>query len=66
MSDTIRTDKSSLLNAQIWLRTMADFDAMHTVWNPRVVPGNTPVRCCGKVEMTDPAWRFEIVVTAGA
>lgn len=60
------TDKSSLLSAQIWLRTMDDFDAMNSVWDAWVVPGNTPARCCGKVEMADPAWRIEIVVTAAA
>lgn len=60
------TDKSSLLSAQIWLRTMDDFDGMNAVWDAWVVPGKTPARCCGKVELADPAWRIEIVVTAAA
>ena len=60
------TGKSSLLSAQIWLRTMDDFDGMNAVWDAWVVPGKTPARCCGKVEMADPAWRIEIVVTAAA
>lgn len=58
------TDKSRLLSAQIWLRTMDDFDGMNSVWDAWVVPGQTPTRCCGRVELADPEWRVEIVVTA--
>lgn len=58
------TDKSRLLSAQIWLSTMDDFDAMNAIWDAWVVPGQTPTRCCGKVELADPALRVEIVVTA--
>jgi len=58
------TDKSRLLSAQIWLSTMDDFDGMNSVWDAWVVPGQTPTRCCGRVELADPAWRVEIVVTA--
>jgi enamine deaminase RidA (YjgF/YER057c/UK114 family) len=58
------TDKSRLLTAQIWLGTMDDFAGMNAVWDAWVVPGSTPTRCCGKVELADPGWRVEIVVTA--
>ena len=58
------TDKSNLLSAQIWLRTMDDFEGMNAVWDAWVVAGKTPARCCGKVELADPALRIEIVVTA--
>lgn len=58
------TDKSRVLTAQIWLGTMDDFNGMNAVWDAWVVPGSTPTRCCGKVELTDPGWRIEIVVTA--
>jgi enamine deaminase RidA (YjgF/YER057c/UK114 family) len=57
-------DKSRLLTAQIWLSTMEDFAAMNTVYDAWVVPGQTPTRSCGKVELADPAFRVEIVVTA--
>ena len=60
------TDKSKLLNATIWLRTMDDYDGMNTVWDKWVVPGSTPARCCGKVELADPALRVEIMVVAAA
>ena len=58
------TDKSRVLTAQVWLRTMEDFKAFDAVWDAWVVPGKTPTRCCGKVEMNNPACRVEILVTA--
>lgn len=58
------TDKSRALTAQIWLRTMEDFAGLNAVWDAWVVPGETPTRCCGKVEMNNPNCRVEILVTA--
>lgn len=58
------TDKSRILSAQIWLKTMDDFAAMNAVWDAWVVQGQTPTRCCGKVELNDPKCRVEIVVVA--
>jgi enamine deaminase RidA (YjgF/YER057c/UK114 family) len=55
------TDKSRLLSVQIWLKTMDDFAAMNAVYDAWVVPGDTPPRCCGKVELADPAYRIEVV-----
>lgn len=57
-------DKSRLLTAQVWLSTMDDFAAFNAVWDAWVVPGSTPTRCCGKVEMANPKYRVEIVLTA--
>jgi enamine deaminase RidA (YjgF/YER057c/UK114 family) len=59
-----RTNKSRVLTAQIWLKTMDDFAAMNAVWDAWVVQGQTPARCCGKVELNDPQCRVEIVVVA--
>lgn len=58
------TDKSRVLSAQIWLKTMDDFAAMNEVWDAWVKPGQTPTRCCGKVELNDPACRVEITMVA--
>ena len=58
------SDKSRALSVQIWLKTMDDFEAMNAVYDAWVVPGNAPTRCCGKVELADPAYRVEIVVIA--
>ena len=58
------TDKSRLLSAQVWLKTMDDFAAFNEVWDAWVVPGQTPTRCCGKVELNDPKCLVEIVAVA--
>jgi enamine deaminase RidA (YjgF/YER057c/UK114 family) len=58
------TDKSRVLTAQVWLRTIDDLAAMNAVWDAWVVQGKTPTRCCGKVEMNNPNCRIEILVVA--
>jgi enamine deaminase RidA (YjgF/YER057c/UK114 family) len=58
------TDKTRLLTAQIWLSSIADFQAMNTVWDAWVTPEQRPTRCCGEVKMNNPACRVEITVTA--
>lgn len=58
------TNKSRVLTAQVWLRTMEDFAAFNAVWDAWAVEGQTPTRCCGRVEMNNPACRVEILVTA--
>lgn len=58
------TSKARVLSAQVWLRTMDDFQAFNEVWDAWVVQGQTPARCCGRVEMNDPKCRVEITVLA--
>ncbi len=58
------TDKTRVLTAQVWLRTIDDLAGMNAVWDQWVVPGQTPGRVCGKVEMNNPACRVEILVVA--
>lgn len=58
------TDKTRVLTAQVWLSTMDDFKAFNAVWDAWVIAGQTPTRCCGKVEMNNPNCRVEILVTA--
>lgn len=62
------TDKARVFKATIWLRDIADFDAMNAVWDRWVVPGHTPVRACVEVEarMAAPDILVEIQVTAAA
>ncbi|MBL8655602.1 MAG: RidA family protein [Alphaproteobacteria bacterium] len=55
------SSKDKIVSAQIWLRSMDDYDAMNAVWDGWVVPGRTPVRCCGRVDLADPAYRIEVV-----
>ena len=58
------TSRARLLSAQIWLKSMDDFAAFNEVWDAWVVPGETPTRCCGKVELNDPKCLVEIVAVA--
>ena len=58
------SDKSRLLSAQIWLASMDDFSPMNAVWDAWVTPGQTPTRCCGKVELNDPKCLIEITAIA--
>lgn len=58
------TDKHWLLSAQIWLTSMADFDAMNAVWNAWLPEGCAPTRCCAAVTLASPKMRVEIMVSA--
>lgn len=58
------TDKSRVLTAEVWITTMADFDAMDSVWKEWVSPGNPPTRCCAAVTLGDPDMRVEIMIMA--
>ncbi|MET3662791.1 RidA family protein [Aquamicrobium ahrensii] len=58
------TDKSRVLSAQVWLRTIDDLAGMNVVWDAWVVQGRTPARICGRVEMNNPACRIEVQVIA--
>ena len=58
------TEKSRLMSVQIWLRDMADFNGMNAVYDAWVTPNQTPCRCCGKVELADPAFRIEVIAIA--
>ena len=58
------SDKSQLLTAQIWLKNMADYDAVNAVWNDWVDPDNPPTRSCVSANMSKPESLIEIKVTA--
>ncbi len=58
------SDKSRLLKATIWLRDIASFDEMNSVWDAWVVPGETPARACVESRMAAPDILVEIQVTA--
>lgn len=54
------TDKSRLLSAVVWLKSMQDFDAMNSVWDRWVAPGHAPARSCSQAELAHPDYRVEI------
>ena len=58
------TTKSNLLTANLWIKDMAMFRDMKSVWNEWVDPKNPPARACVKAEMARPEVLVEIMVTA--
>ena len=58
------SDKSRLLIVTLYLRDMADYDAMNAVWDEWVPEGSAPTRACVEARLAHPDWRIEAVVTA--
>lgn len=58
------SDKSKMLKATIWLRDIASFDEMNSIWDAWVVQGETPARACVESRMAAPDILVEIQVTA--
>lgn len=58
------TDKTRLLQAQIWVKDIRDRDAMNEVWSAWLPGGEAPVRACVQANMADPRHLVEIMVTA--
>jgi enamine deaminase RidA (YjgF/YER057c/UK114 family) len=58
------TDKSRILQCQIFLKDISDIGAMNAVWDEWVAKGNTPPRATVQADMADPSWRIEMVVSA--
>ena len=62
--ETHGTDKTRLLQAQIWVKDMRDRDAMNEVWIAWLPKGGAPARACVEANMADPRLLVEIMVTA--
>jgi enamine deaminase RidA (YjgF/YER057c/UK114 family) len=60
------SDKSKLLTAVIWLRDIADFDRMNSVWDGWIDPLAMPVRATVEARLAGDTYRVEIMVTAAA
>ena len=58
------SDKSHMLQAQIWVADIRDRDAMNVVWSAWLPEGAAPVRACVQAKMADPRCLVEIMVTA--
>lgn len=58
------TDKTRLLQAQIWLKDIRDRDAMNTLWVEWLPQGGAPARACVEANMADPRHLVEIMITA--
>jgi enamine deaminase RidA (YjgF/YER057c/UK114 family) len=62
--ESVGSDKSRLLSAQVFLRDLTDYSAMNELWDAWLPPGCAPARACIQAPLADPAWRVEILVTA--
>lgn len=61
--ETHGTDKTRLLQAQIWLKDIRDREAMNAVWSAWLPEGGAPARACVQAHMADPRHLVEIMVT---
>ena len=57
------TDKTRLLQAQIWLKDIRDREAMNAVWSAWLPESGAPARACVQAHMADPRHLVEIMVT---
>ena len=58
------TDKTRMLQAQIWLKDIRDRDEMNKVWSAWLPEGGAPARACVEASMANPRLLVEIMVTA--
>ncbi|MCW1935853.1 hypothetical protein CXP40_21325 [Pseudomonas sp. YY-1] len=62
---SVGADKTRLLNAQIWLKDIAnDFKEMNEVWDAWVPEGAAPTRATCQAQLGSPDMLVEIIVTA--
>ena len=62
--ETHGTDKTRLLQAQIWVKDIRDREAMNEVWTAWLPESGAPGRACVQANMADPRLLVEIMVTA--
>ena len=58
------SDKSKLLSATVWLKSMSDFAAMNEVWDKWFEGVQPPARACGESALARPELLVEITVIA--
>lgn len=58
------TDKSRLIQAEVWITDMKEFAEMDRVYKAWVAERNPPTRCCCAVALGDPEMKVEIMVSA--
>ncbi len=62
--ETHGTDKTRLLQAQIWVKDIRDRDAMNEIWSAWLPAGDAPARACVQADLADPRLLVEIMITA--
>jgi enamine deaminase RidA (YjgF/YER057c/UK114 family) len=58
------TDNTRLLQTHIWVKDIADREAMNAVWSAWLPPESAPARACVQAVLADPRYLVEIMVTA--
>ncbi len=58
------SDKAQILSLTIYLKDMADYAAMNTVWDAWVAEGSAPARACVEGKLYDPRVLVEMMVVA--
>ena len=61
--ETHGTDNTRILQAQIWLKHIADRAALNEIWSAWLPEGQAPARAVVQAELADPKWLVEIMVT---
>ena len=56
------TDKTRLLQAQIWLKHIHDRDALNKVWSSWLPADGAPARACVQAVLADPRMLVEIML----
>jgi len=62
--ETHGTDNTRLLQAHIWLKDIADREALNAVWSAWLPEDGAPARACVQAVLADPDYLVEIMVTA--
>jgi len=62
--ETHGTDKTRLLQAQIWLKSIGDRASFNEIWSAWLPEAGAPVRACVESPLAHPAYLVEIMVTA--
>ena len=60
----VGSDKSKLLSATVWLKSMSDFAAMNEVWDKWFEGVQPPARACGESALAHPELLVEITIIA--
>ena len=58
------TDRTRLLQAQIWLKHMSDREAMNAIWQEWLPEGLAPARACVQAELAHPDLLVEIMLVS--
>lgn len=62
--EEVGSDKSKMLSATVWLKSMSDFAAMNDVWDKWFAGVQPPARACGESALARPELLVEMTVIA--